>query len=126
MKFLPDDTYALLDSQGGIRQLPGGAAFWAQPPDMLDALGGDWLVSEFSCDGDWPSWEMHPAGDEFVYLLSGDIEFLLEMPDGVVARRIEGRGAVVVPRCVWHTARVFQPSRMFFLTRGAGTQHRPA
>ncbi len=125
MHFLPDTVYALLDAGGGIRTRPGGREFWAQPPEALDALGHDWLVSEFSCEADWSSWEMHPHGDEFVYLLSGDIEFHLETVEGVVAQRITGRGAVVVPRGVWHTAKVFEPSRMFFLTMGAGTDHRP-
>lgn len=126
MKFLPDETYALLDRSGRIRQEPGGAAFWSRPPEALEAMGGDWLVSEFTCDSDWDSWEMHPEGDEFVYLLAGDIEFQLETPEGLVTRRIDGRGAVVVPRGVWHTAKVFKPARMFFITRGGGSQHRPA
>ena len=126
MKFLPDEIYALLDARGGIRQQPGGGEFWSQPQEALDALGRDWLVSEFVCEGDWGNWEMHPNGDEFVYLLDGDIEFQLETIEGVIAQRISGRGAVVVPRGVWHTAKVFKPSRMFFITMGAGTEHRPA
>jgi len=126
MKFLPDEIYALLDASGGIRQEPGGREFWAKPQEELDAHGRDWLVSEFVCDADWGSWEMHPNGEEFVYLLEGDIEFQLETPEGVVAQRIEGRGAVVVPRGVWHTAKVFKPSRMLFITMGAGTKHQPA
>lgn len=127
MNFLPDETYALLNASGGIRQEVGGREFWGQSQEALDALGQDWLVSEFLCDTDWGSWEMHPNGDEFVYLLEGDIEFLLETSEGVAtARRITGRGAVVVPRGVWHTAKVFKPSRMFFITMGAGTRHQPA
>ena len=126
MKFQPEQVYALLSPGGAIRQLGGGGEFWSQPQGTLDALGRDWLVSEFSCDGDWASWEMHPNGDEFVYLLDGDIEFLLDLPDGVQSQRIEGCGAVVVPRGTWHTAKVFKPSRMFFITLGAGTEHRPA
>lgn len=126
MPFQPEHLYALLDSAGRIRQQAGGREFWSQPQEALDALGHDWLVSEFACEADWDNWEMHPEGDEFVYLLDGDIEFLLELPEGVRAQRIEGRGAVVVPRGVWHTAKVFKPSRMFFITRGAGTEHRPA
>lgn len=126
MTFLPDAVYTLLDARGGIRRLAGGDEFWSQPQEALDALGGDWLVSEFSGEADWPSWEMHPNGDEFVYLLDGDIEFLLEMPEGLLTHRISGRGAVVVPRGVWHTARLRRPSRMFFITMGRGTQHRPA
>ena len=127
MKFLPDETYALLSAGGGIRQEVGGREFWSQPQEALDALGKDWLVSEFLCDADWGSWEMHPNGEEFVYLLDGDIEFLMETAEGVAsAQRITDRGAVVVPRGVWHTAKVFRPSRMFFITMGAGTKHQPA
>ena len=125
MKFLPDATYALLDANGGIRQQAGGHEFWSQPQEALEALGKAWLVSEFVCNTDWDNWEMHPQGEEFVYLLDGDIEFQLETPEGVVAQRITDRGAVVVPRGVWHTAKVFRPSRMFFITLGAGTRHRP-
>lgn len=126
MSLLPDQTYALLAAGGAIRTLAGGEAFWGQPPEVLDGLGREWLVSEFACDADWASWEMHPEGDEFVYLLDGDIEFLLEAADGSrSAQRLTGRGAVVVPRGAWHTARVFRPSRMFFITWGAGTEHRP-
>jgi len=126
MKFLPDEIYALLDTSGGIRKETGGREFWAQPQEQLDALGRDWLVSEFQCDEDWGSWEMHPNGEEFVYLLEGDIEFLMETAEGELSsQRITDRGAVVVPRGVWHTAKVFKPSRMFFITMGAGTQHQP-
>ena len=38
------------------------------------------LANEF--DVPWPTWEMHPAGDEFVYLLEGDTELALASPDG--------------------------------------------
>jgi len=126
MSFSPDAVYALLDSSGSVRLQPGGREFWGQPQAALDALGHDWLVSEFAFDADWGNWEMHPAGDEFVYLLEGDVEFHLELPDGLSTRRLTGRGAVVVPRGVWHTAKVLRPSRMFFITMGAGTEHRPA
>jgi hypothetical protein len=37
---------------------------------------------------------------------------------------IADRGAVVVPRGVWHTARVHAPSRMLHVTLGAGTETR--
>lgn len=126
MTLMPDQTYALLDAGGGIRTLPGGRAFWAQPPEALDALGRDWLVSEFSFDTDWASWEMHPQAEEFVYLLDGDVTFLIEAADGTQAsQRLSDRGALVVPRGAWHTAKVHRPSRMFFITLGAGTEHRP-
>jgi mannose-6-phosphate isomerase-like protein (cupin superfamily) len=126
MQLNPESTYVHLAADGTGQTVPGGAAFWSLPSSAMDEFNDGWLISEFVCDEDWSNWEMHPNGDEFVYLLSGDIEFLLELPSGVTATRITGRGAVLVPRGVWHTARVFAPSRMFFVTRGAGTQHRSA
>lgn len=126
MSFTPEDTYVLLTADGASRTTRGGAAFWSLPPEAATAFDEGWLISEFVCTEDWANWEMHPEGDEFVYLLSGDVEFVLELPSGVAASRLSDRGALVVPRGAWHTARVFAPSRMLFVTRGAGTRHRPA
>jgi GNAT superfamily N-acetyltransferase/mannose-6-phosphate isomerase-like protein (cupin superfamily) len=125
MPLNPEDTYVHLAGDGMARTTPGGAAFWSLPPDQMSAFDQGWLVSEFVCTEDWSNWEMHPHGDEFVYLLSGDVELVLELPAGARSERITGRGAQVVPRGVWHTAKVFAPSRLLFVTRGDGTQHRP-
>ncbi len=112
-KLDPSNTYFQLGANGAITSLPGGDAFWAQPEEALDGTGKDWLVTEFECASDWASWEMHPHADEFVYLLSGAATLVFET------------GAVVVPRGTWHTAEVSAPSRMLFVTMGAGTQHKP-
>lgn len=126
MHFDPSETYVHLAAGGGAQQLPGGEPFWALPETELDRFGQGWLITEFMCASDWPNWEMHPHGDEFVYLLSGDVALHLELPSGLTTTRIVGSGALVVPRGVWHTAKVFAPSRMFFVTRGQGTEHRPS
>jgi mannose-6-phosphate isomerase-like protein (cupin superfamily) len=122
----PEETYVHLAADGSGITTPGGSAFWSMPASELAMFDDGWLISEFVCHEDWANWEMHPHGDEFVYLLSGDIEFVLERPQGATATRITGRGALVVPRGLWHTARVLAPSRMLFVTRGGGTQHRSA
>lgn len=121
----PQQTYVHLADDGLARSVPS-ESFWQLPPAELDAFGKGWLVSEFSFTQDWPSWEMHPHGDEFVYLLAGHVELLLERDSGVETIVLEGSGAVVVPRGVWHTARLRQPSRMLHVTRGEGTENRPA
>lgn len=125
MSFKPEDQYVYLASDGRGHTVPGGEAFWSLPPADMAKLGDGWLVSEFVCSEDWRNWEMHPQAEEFVYLLSGDVEFLQELPSGITATRITDRGAVLVPSGVWHTAKVFAPSRMLFVTMGSGTQHRP-
>ncbi len=126
MSIDPEQLYALLRAGGAIEAMPGGAAFWSRLPQELDALGRAWLVSEFCCNEDWSSWERHPGGDEFVYLLDGEVEMLIEQAGGLQRTRLSGRGAVIVPRGCWHTAKVAAPSRLLFITWGEGTEHRPA
>lgn len=120
----PERTYVTLSKDGIAELHRGGADFWAQPPEALASLGWSWLVSEYSFDADWPTWEMHPNADEFVYLLSGEAELLLETDSGIERVRLSDRAAVIVPRGVWHTAKVRKPSRMLHLTMGRGTQNR--
>jgi uncharacterized cupin superfamily protein len=125
MQINPEVDFVYLDANGNGRAIPGGEAFWSQPESEIEKFGQGWLITEFECTEDWSNWEMHPVAEEFVYLLSGDIEFHLEGSGRTEVTRIVGRGAVVVPRGRWHTAKVFQPSRMLFVTMGSGTQHRP-
>ena len=35
-------------------------------------FAGHLLISSYAFDEDWPTWEVHPAGDEFVILVAGD------------------------------------------------------
>ena len=126
MPLNPQATYVHLSADGLATALPGGPAFWSLPEDGMAAVGKGWLISEYEFTSDWPTWEMHPNGDEFVYLLSGAIEMLLEEPGGLRALSLQGTAAVIVPKGIWHTAKVRTPSRLLHVTLGAGTQTRPA
>ena len=125
MSLHPEHTYVHLAPDGTAQQLDGDG-FWRLPPDAFAQYGKGWVISEFAFTQDWPNWEMHPEGDEFVYLLSGAVDLLFEQGGEIVTAKLEGAGAVVVPRGVWHTAKVRAPSRVLHVTRGAGTQTRPA
>jgi hypothetical protein len=74
---------------------------------------------------DRPTWEMHPAGDEVVGLLSGRVDLVMEDGDRECSIALAGRAAVIVLQGVWHRALVYEPCDMLFTTRGAGTRHRP-
>lgn len=78
---------------------------------------------QFRFTEDWPTWEIHPAGDELVVLLAGKVDMVLRLADGDRVVPLEHRGAVVVPRGTWHTARVHAPSEMLFVTPGEGTEN---
>jgi len=121
----PAAVYVLLGANGAAVPVPGGEAFWGQPEAVLDAAGRSWMVSEYTFSADWPNWEMHPQADEFVYLLEGDVTLHLELPEGLHLQRVTGRGAVLIPKGVWHTAKASTPCRMLHITLGEGTQSRP-
>jgi oxalate decarboxylase/phosphoglucose isomerase-like protein (cupin superfamily) len=74
---------------------------------------------------EWVHWEMHPAGDEIVCLLSGAIDLILQEAEREWSLELRARAAGIIPRGVWHRAIVHTPSDVLFITRGAGTQLRP-
>ncbi len=124
--FLTDlmQTYLSLKKSGEIEKLEGGDKFWSKSGEELDKLGEDWLITEFSFDEDWKSWEMHPNGEEIVYLLSGAMDLILEKNENRETIELREKGLVVIPRQTWHTAKVLKPSKMLIITLGKETQIR--
>jgi mannose-6-phosphate isomerase-like protein (cupin superfamily) len=67
-------------------------------------------------------WEMHPAGDEVLLMLSGELG--LEYADGS-CRGISALGAgrgVVMPRGVWHRLLLREPGLSMVLSPSQGTK----
>lgn len=115
-------TFVHLEDGGAAALLPVGENFWS---DIDPRLERGRLVSRFRSDGDWPSWEMHPSGDELVLLLSGRMTFIMEGKEGSISRTELAAGeAILVPQGTWHTADVPEPAEALFVTPGSGTRHR--
>jgi mannose-6-phosphate isomerase-like protein (cupin superfamily) len=74
---------------------------------------------------DWPHWEMHPAGDEIVYQLSGAMDLVLDETSGERVVSLQPHRGCIVPRGVWHRGLLRAPGEALFITRGKGTKHRP-
>jgi mannose-6-phosphate isomerase-like protein (cupin superfamily) len=138
---MADDTidlsnnYLLLESDGAAVLLPGGADFWSQlmSGDATDAGIRQLMASEkgrllsaLSMGADWTNWEMHPAGDEILFMLEGKATFVLDLSDGLKELTLYAGRLLVIPKGVWHTAKVSEPARLLAITAGSGTQHRPA
>lgn len=117
-------TFVHLDDGPGGRPIPVGPDFW-ETIDRRDDLRGGRLVMAGHNAADWPNWEMHPDGEEIVYLLSGAVDLILDQPGGTRVVPVRPGQAVIVPRGVWHRAIVHTPGDTLHITRGAGTQHRP-
>jgi len=125
-QFAISSTYIVLGEDGDTISIPVSDHFSADLENKFGDFKGKRLVSHFTFDQDWDTWEMHPAGEEFVCLLSGQVDLILEQNGAENTVDLNAPGAyVLVPRGTWHTARVHSPSSMLFITPGEGTQNRP-
>ena len=67
--------------------------------------------------------EMHPDGDEVLYLISGRVMVTLETNPIQQMEMTPGNG-LVVPRGVWHSVDIVEPSQIVYLTPGPNNQFR--
>jgi mannose-6-phosphate isomerase-like protein (cupin superfamily) len=138
---MADDTidlfknYLLMEPNGAAVLLPGGGDFWSQLMSgnatdpgirqLMDSEKGR-LLSALSMGADWKNWEMHPAGDEILFMLEGTATFVLDLSSGLKEIVLSAGRLLVIPKGVWHTAKVSEPARLLAITAGLGTQHRAA
>ena len=120
-------TFAVLDAGGAAVPVGVTPTIYEELDRRFGGFKGRHLVSCHDFDADWSSWEMHPAGDEIVCLMAGDVQMVFERTGGEEVVRLSKPGAyVIVPRGTWHTARTRTNAKMLFVTPGEGTDHRPA
>jgi mannose-6-phosphate isomerase-like protein (cupin superfamily) len=82
------------------------------------------LVSLYSFNESWTSWERHPAGDEAVICTAGEITLIQELPAGTRTVTLRAGEYAINPAGVWHTADVTAHATALFITAGLGTEHR--
>jgi len=129
----PDDSHTAFDPFAILVHLreDGGALPVASAPDVFRRLvtrEGDRVIgakhanapADFHAD----EWEMHPGGDEVLYLLAGALDVVLDEPAGERTFGLEGGQACLVPRGVWHRLVLRRPSDLLFITPARGTRHR--
>jgi quercetin dioxygenase-like cupin family protein len=68
--------------------------------------------------------EMHPDGDEVLYLIDGKVRVTIECDPVQVLEMSPGDGAIV-PKGTWHKVDILEPSRIVYLTPGPGSEYRP-
>ncbi len=108
-------------------EFTGGMEWYMGYGERHDSDGAEGrLVSMHRFTESWPSWEMHPLGDEVVVCTSGRMTLQQEFPDGSTAVVTLGAGEYVInPPGVWHTADIDGEATALFITAGLGTEHRP-
>jgi mannose-6-phosphate isomerase-like protein (cupin superfamily) len=118
-----ESTYLALDGAGAVTALPVGPDFWRTIEDNPAARGA--LVTVSAAEGDWTQWEMHPAGDEVLVLLEGELQMVFQRAGGEESFDLAPGATLIVPKGTWHRARRQKGVRMLFMTWGAGTTHKP-
>jgi len=117
-------TYIHLRPDESARAMEGGAKFWAGIADRHDLDHGR-LMGSTDQSADWDHWERHPAGEEILTLISGELELVLDTDKGEQRAVLEPGQTFIVPKGVWHRGIVKKPGQLMFITPGAGTEHRP-
>jgi oxalate decarboxylase/phosphoglucose isomerase-like protein (cupin superfamily) len=119
------DTFVVLGPDQSAVPVDVTPTVYQELDRRFDAFKRHLLVSSYRFEGDWPTWEIHPHGDEIVVLLSGAAEFVLDEAGGHRRVRLATAGQyVIVPKATWHTAKIAQPATLLFVTPGEGTQNR--
>lgn len=120
-------TYVQLHDGGAATDVEVTPTFWEElGGGGRPELDAGRLLMQFEFSEDWPTWELHPAGEEVVVLISGTADFVLELDGREQRVTLKAPGDFIrVPRGVWHTARTSTACKMLFVTPGAGTQNRP-
>ena len=122
--FRLDSTFVQLLDGPDARQVPVDPAFWERLGERTALHAGRLMMVSHQTER-WRHWEMHPEGEEILYLMSGAMTVLLDRAEGETAIALGPGDACIVPRGVWHTATVDAPSDLLSITRGRGTRHRP-
>ena len=106
-----------------VRDCLADDAFWAGR-DRPELAAGR-LLSVFGYDRTWDYQELHPTGDELVYVLEGEVDLLLDRGAGERAQRLIRGRAGIVPAGSWHRVAVHAPATLLFVTPvPALTEHR--
>ena len=110
-------TSFVIDRAFGVRTQPHRPG----PPERADGM----TVGIVEMDTPPPhAGEMHPDGDEVIYIISGRVRILgdsnpedpLELGPG---------GACIIPKGEWHRIEILEPVKLVHITPGPGGEHRP-
>jgi mannose-6-phosphate isomerase-like protein (cupin superfamily) len=118
---LPFDLSSMIvgfdrDGRASVLESPEG------PPLRIDGytVGAPRMTRNAPHNG-----EMHPDGDELLYLISGRVTVVLEEAGGERVVELAAGQAIVVPQGTWHRVVLAEPSHLVHITPGPGGEHRP-
>ena len=121
--FDPHNIYVHMRGDNRSSTVAATSEFW---PDVMSGkrtYDGRMLMA-FHMAEDMPHWEMHPAGEEFIYLTAGAMTVVLDQGEGEYTWSVRAGQACLIPSGVWHRFTVSEAVDVVAITAGEGTQHR--
>lgn len=121
---IPGDPFDL--SRSTIALMRDGTSFFLDvrsgPPRRVDgfSVGAPIMTRDAPHRG-----ELHPDGDELLYVISGSVQVVLEEPGGERTVPVGPGQGLIVPRGVWHKVELQEPTQLIHITPGPGGDHRP-
>lgn len=116
------DKFVILKPDMGMDELQFGPDFYESLDRNYDGFKSHCLISAHEFTENWPTWEIHPKGDEMVVLMGGSAEFILKTnAETESVLLVEPGSFVVVPGNTWHTAIINDHASLLFITPGEGT-----
>lgn len=84
-----------------------------------------WFFGAACIEGPARWWEIHPLGDEILFLSSGELAVTLEEGGAHRVIKLRAGESWIVPRGTWHRIDANQPGELVFVTFQEETRNRP-
>jgi mannose-6-phosphate isomerase-like protein (cupin superfamily) len=120
-RFQLETKFVHLENNGNINGLLVNEKFWSKGSTHLQSGR---LMGVMNLDAGPSHWEVHPDGDELLYLLSGSMDVVLESDGKNSAITLTGSSSCIVPKNTWHQTIANGPCTLLFITPSKDTHHR--
>lgn len=121
-----DSTFAVIKPNLQVDTVEVTPTLYQDLDEKFDLFQGHTLVAAHHFDRNWSTWEVHPAGDEIVVLLSGQCQLIIKHNDHNQSIELNHSGEYpVVPKGLWHKALTEVATHMLFITPGEKTANAP-
>ena len=117
LKFSPDKNSVAVSGDFLARLIE------ERPDPPLPVHGATFGVASMS-ENSPHNGEMHPDGDELLYLVSGRVRIVFP-DDPVDDIDVSPGDGLVVPKGMWHRVDILEPSQIVYLTPGPNNEYRP-